>query len=231
MLMTETTFRPTDFYAMFAPLHNLGSMNIAVLTLFDSAFMRDQRGLLLTGMLDGLKISDGANVRRRALLPIFVIGILAALALAGYLHLKIPYSRGGVTLYSYVYRDSSMRALKHYQGAMLNSEPPFWQAPVFFSVGVIVTAFLAYMRAMFFWWPLHPLGYALCVSWTSTVFWFSSMVAWLVKVVVLRYGGMRLYIKARPWFLGMILGEFGMAVIWAIIGAITGAPTPEFPWP
>ncbi|HUV05009.1 MAG TPA: DUF6784 domain-containing protein [Armatimonadota bacterium] len=77
---------------------------------------------------------------------------------------------------------------------------------------------------------LHPLGYALCGSWTMIVFWFSCFVAWVVKSLVLRYGGMRMYVKARPWFLGMILGEFGMAVVWTLISAVTGAPTPEFPW-
>lgn len=232
MLMTETTFRPTDLYAMFAPLRNLGPGNLTTLAFFDSAFMRDQRGLLLTGFLDGLKISDGADIRRRTFLPIFLIGIVAALALAGYLHLALPYQRGGVTMYSYVYQDSSVRAFKHYESVMRGNELSMdWQGPVFFVVGIVVTGFLAYMRSMFHWWPLHPLGYALSVSWTSSVFWFSCLIAWVIKSTVLRYGGMKLYIRLRPWFLGMVLGEFGMAVIWAIIGALTDAPTPAFPWP
>ncbi len=64
-----------------------------------------------------------------------------------------------------------------------------------------------------------------------SVFWFSCLVAWTLKVFILRYGGMRLFLKARPWFLGMVLGEFGMAVVWAVISGITGAVAPEFPWP
>jgi hypothetical protein len=109
--------------------------------------------------------------------------------------------------------------------------PRTWQGPVFFVVGVIFTIFLSYMRAMFHWWPFHPLGYALCVSWSMTVFWFSCFMAWILKGLILRYGGMRLYLKARPWFLGMVLGEFGMAVIWTLISVFTNAPTPDFPWP
>lgn len=231
LLMTETTFRPVDLYRLFAPVHSLGPANMTLLAFMDTAFLRDQRGLLLTGFLDGLKISDRSGVRRRSLLGVFLIGILTALLVAGALQIYLPYTRGGNTMYSWIYFSSNQLGLWEYQGHMQWAAPRTWQGPVFFAVGIIFTIFLTYMRAMFYWWPLHPLGYALCVSWSMTVFWFSCFVAWLVKALILRYGGMRLYLKARPWFLGMILGEFGMAVIWTLISVFTNTPTPEFPWP
>src|SRR5262249_18145542 len=59
MLMTESSFRPADLLRLFLPLHTLGPQNITALALSDSLIMRDQRGLLLSGFLDGLRISDG----------------------------------------------------------------------------------------------------------------------------------------------------------------------------
>ncbi|HET6452975.1 MAG TPA: DUF6785 family protein [Armatimonadota bacterium] len=231
MLMTETTFRPMDLYRLFAPVHSLGPANMTMLAFLDTHFLRDQRGLLLTGFLDGLKISDGANVRRRSFLPIFVIGVVAALVIACVIQIWLPYHRGGNTLYYWIYGGSNMLGFWEYQAHMQWAGVRSWQAPVFFGVGIVFTIFLSYMRAMFPWWPLHPLGYALCVSWTTTVFWFSCFMAWVIKGLFLRYGGMRFYMRARPWFLGMVLGEFGMAVVWTLISAATGAPTPSFPWP
>ena len=231
MLMTETSFRPIDLYRMFAPIHTIGPANMTMLAFLDTTFLRDQRGLLLTGFLDGLKISDGSNVRRRAFLPVFILGIVAALVCAGFLQIWLPYTKGGMTLYYWIYNGSNNLGFIEYQSHMTSAAPSNWQAPVFFTVGVVFTIFLSYMRAMFFWWPLHPLGYALSVSWTLTVFWFSCLIAWIVKGVILRYGGMKFYTKARPWFFGMIIGEFSMAVIWTLISACTGAPTPDFPWP
>jgi len=87
------------------------------------------------------------------------------------------------------------------------------------------------MRARFWWWPFHPLGYALCASWTMIVFWFPVLIAWILKTLIARYGGMRLYTRARPFFLGLILGEFSMAVLWTGISALTRTPAPFFPWP
>ena len=48
-------------------------------------------------------------------------------------------------------------------------------------VGVVVTLFLTVMRANFFWWPLHPLGYALAGSWSTVEFWFPCLIAWVFK--------------------------------------------------
>ena len=56
-------------------------------------------------------------------------------------------------------------------------------------------------------------------------------VAWLLKAAVIRYGGMRFYARARPFFLGMIFGEFALATIWTLISSIWNTPVPSFPWP
>ena len=231
MLMTETSFRPVDVYRMFAPVHGLGSANLTMLALLDAAFMRDQRGLLLTGFMDGLKITDGANVKRKTLLPVLLIGIVAAMALAGFIHVWMPYNKGALNLYGYVYQCNSNWILGDYQSHMAASPPWSWQSAGFFLLGVVITIFLSFMRTTFFWWPLHPLGLALSVTWTMSVFWFSCFLAWLMKSLMLHYGGMKLYTIARPFFLGLVLGEFGAAVIWTLISALTHASAPQFPWP
>jgi hypothetical protein len=86
------------------------------------------------------------------------------------------------------------------------------------------------MRMRFWWWPFHPLGYAMSTSWGIIVFWFPILVAWVLKTIILGAGGMRLYRRARMFFLGMIFGEFIMAVIFAIYSCITNNPVPFFPW-
>jgi hypothetical protein len=87
------------------------------------------------------------------------------------------------------------------------------------------------MRVRYVGWPLHPLGYALSTSWTATVFWFPMFVAWAAKSLIVHYGGMRLYARMRPLFLGMLFGEFSSAVIWTLIAMIWQVPAPFFPWP
>jgi type IV secretory pathway TrbD component len=174
MLMTETTFRPIDLYSMFAPVSAVGPANITMLALFDTMFLREQRGLLLTGIMDGLKMSDGVKVKRRSFLSVFVVGIITALLIAGYLHMVLPYSKGGITMYEAVYRGHNIGPLQHYEGQFSNTNPPTWQSYTFFAVGVAFAAFLTYMRAMFYWWPLariyKPLWYISALLFTASTF-------------------------------------------------------------
>ena len=58
LLMTETSFRPIDLYQMFGNKSHLGPQTLTTLSFIDAIFTRDQRGLILTGFLDSLKISD-----------------------------------------------------------------------------------------------------------------------------------------------------------------------------
>jgi hypothetical protein len=53
-------------------------------------------------------------------------------------------------------------------------------------------------------------------------FWFPVFIAWMIKGLVLRYGGAKLYRQLLPGFLGFILAEFLSAGLWAVIDFCTG---------
>ncbi|MBM3237118.1 hypothetical protein FJZ31_12570 [Candidatus Poribacteria bacterium] len=232
LLMTETSFRPIDLYVMVEQKAALGPSSLTFLSFFDAIFTRDQRGLILTGFLDGLKIADGVEMKRRHLLVFFFVAIILALVCSAIIHLWLPYRHGANYMYSYVYSGNPLWAFSDHAPALEGfSTETSWVALTFFVIGIIFTAFLACMRTLYWWWPFHPLGYALSASWTMIVFWFPVFLAWLVKYPLMRYGGVRLYLKIRPFFLGMIFGEFSMAVIWTLISFLFRVPAPFFPWP
>jgi hypothetical protein len=77
-------------------------------------------------------------------------------------------------------------------------------------------------------WPFHPIGYAISGSWSMNLVWLPLLIAWLAKLTVLRYGGLRLYRIALPFFLGLILGDCTMGTLWSLIGLLLGTPTYNF---
>ncbi len=233
MLMTETSFRPIDLYRMVGDVRNLGAANLTGLAFLDGLWLRDQRGLILTGFLDSMKFADGVRVKRRSLLVVFLIALVVSVGVAGYLHISLPYSLGAVQMYSYVYQGNPVWAFQNAATVMDRSQPPLqFFATINFFIGGLVTLLIATLRTRLLWFPLHPLGYALSGCWTMMVFWFPCFCAWICKTLILRYGGMKLYARARPLFLGMVLGEFTTAIAFTIPALFNRyTPTPSFPWP
>jgi hypothetical protein len=75
-----------------------------------------------------------------------------------------------------------------------------------FLVGAGAMVTMNLMRYRFTWWPFHPAGFAL--SGISSVRLTAStiLVAWLIKFVMLKVGGVSFYRRSRPFFIGMLIG-------------------------
>ena len=68
---------------------------------------------------------------------------------------------------------------------------------------------LTFMHYRFPWWPLHPIGMPVGIcSYPMTIIVFSIFVSWLAKWAIMRSGGIVLYQKAQPFFIGLVLGYF-----------------------
>ena len=233
MLMTETTFQPYDLFRLTGSLHSLGPANLTILAFVDHLLSHDQRGLLLTGMMDSARLGDGVRLRRRSLALILVVAIICAVVVAVPLQLVLAYKIGALRMDGWMMQGSPLVQFR-VNAALLqgssNAAGGDWQMPTFFAVGIGVTLFLIVMRSQFFWWPLHPLGYALAGSQSTIEFWFPCLLAWVLKSLGLRYGGISFYRAVRPIFLGLIVGEFGMAVLCSLVNILFHAPPPPFPW-
>jgi hypothetical protein len=94
--------------------------------------------------------------------------------------------------------------------------------------GLIFTIFLMSMRIRFISWPFHPVGYALSGSWTMNLVWLIFFISWLLKLSILRHGGLKAYHKAMPFFFGLILGEFTIGTLWSLVGVLWNVPAYAF---
>lgn len=108
----------------------------------------------------------------------------------------------------------------HQQGAQ--------QAAV--GVGFGFTMLLNLLRLRVVGFPLHPVGYAISSSWSLSLLWLPLLIAWVLKVSLLRYGGLAGYRRALPLFLGVIVGECAVGSLWTLVGIWLDVPTYAF-WP
>ena len=90
------------------------------------------------------------------------------------------------------------------------------------ATGGAVMLALYWVRAHVLWFPIHPIGWAVSQMMLTRQIWFSVFLAWLVKSVLMRYGGPRLLRAVRPFFLGLILGQFGAVAFWLMVDWLAG---------
>lgn len=73
--------------------------------------------------------------------------------------------------------------------------------------GAVIVGLLGAARFAFASWPFHPIGFLTMVTYPTGQIWFSFFLAWLLKGMVLRYGGSGLYRRLKPVAIGLIAGE------------------------
>jgi hypothetical protein len=231
MLMTETSFLPMDLFRLMGNPQNLGAANLTAIAQFDTAWCRDQRGLVLCTFLDGMALADKVRLSRRSLVAVFAVALGAAAVVSGVVQVWPPYHVGALKMYDYAYLGPTVWTFDEAKRMLAGEREALpWHALPNALAGLALTAAMIAARARTLAFPLHPLAYALCGSWTMMVLWFPCVAAWLAKVIVLRWGGMEAYRVARHAALGMVLGECAMAVLWSVPGMVWNLPAPSFPW-
>lgn len=89
-------------------------------------------------------------------------------------------------------------------------------------VGGILTLGLILLRRVWITSPFNPVGFAISGSWNTMMVAVPLFLAWLLKALVLRYGGLSTYRAAIPLALGVVCGEFLVETFWEVFALATG---------
>jgi hypothetical protein len=92
--------------------------------------------------------------------------------------------------------------------------------PLHFLLGAGITGACGALRLRYAGWPLHPVGFILSYGWGLNWIWFSIFLGWLVKVIIVRFGGGSLLRSSRPFFIGLILGEAAAGLTWIAVSLV-----------
>ena len=85
-----------------------------------------------------------------------------------------------------------------------------------------------FMRTQFLWWTLHPAGYAVSSTYGMRDYWSIFVLVWLIKWLILKIGGLKLYQRLLPIFYGLIIGEFAVGGFRALFGIVFRKQTFNF---
>jgi hypothetical protein len=88
------------------------------------------------------------------------------------------------------------------------------------TTGAVVMGVLSVLRRVSMHWPLHPIGYLLMYSPAVTRIWFSILLGWMCKALIVRFGGVEMFRRAAYFFMGLILGEAGASAFWLMASLV-----------
>ncbi|MCC5806987.1 MAG: hypothetical protein JJU00_11730 [Opitutales bacterium] len=119
-------------------------------------------------------------------------------------------------------------------------DSPNWIRIGAIAVGAAIIGLLLFLRQKFLRFPLHPVGYLLLLlsihyAWVSpymgtgetrilqgSTLWGGAFVAWLLKKMIVKYGGMTSYKRAKPFFVGLVVGSVVCVFTWNMIHLVCG---------
>jgi len=182
----------------------------------------------MTHQLEGLKLAERGRIPRRQM--VLLMTGLAALAIPFtfglYLILWYQYGAnilaGGSTQGAY----NVTIAVDEYNlvAALLQEghRPPDGPRNGFTLGALGMTVMWCLLRMRFLRFPLHPLAYVLGTPY-AYAYWGPFLTAWVLKVIIFRLGGVRLYRRLIPAFIGLILGQiFTMSVLHQVLTLFLG---------
>lgn len=164
-----------------------------------------------------------ARRRARGLLWALLLAAVITYATASVFTIWLGYRHGASNLHKWFFLDGPKYLFRWTVQQMGAGNQGNVQGLVWTGVGAVIMLLLITAQRVLFWWPVHPVGFIICsVYWTDAL-WFSIFLAWVTKLILVKVGGQGLYRKARRFFLGMILGQFTVAGVWAVIDTLTGS--------
>lgn len=210
-------------------MRGIGSRNLTALAL-TWFFNRAYRGQPIAPALEGFKIAQQQRMSARRMYIAMMIALVLGIFGGFWAMLHVGYKYGMEASVIGPGRWFGFEVYRNLHGWVSSPQPPNTGATIATGVGAVSTLALAAMRMRFAWWPFHPVGYAVSGSWSMEQLWFPMFVAWLLKWVILRYGGAMAYRRAVPFFVGLALGEFVVGCYWNLHGVVFGCDTYHF-WP
>lgn len=209
----------------------LGGSNLPMREAVGLAYLRwfsfgDFRGHALPNYVDAFRIAERGGISRRLLFTVLVAGSLLSVAASMWVALDVYYRYGAATALTDQWRTYQGRVAFDNLRAMLDGtmpRPGISELTAATFGGIVVIVLAAAGRRMV-WWPLHPAGFVMAQTGSLEWFWLPMAIALVLKTLILRAGGLRLYEQARPFFLGLILGDYIMCVLLALAGTLLRIP-------
>ena len=221
--LTVGLVNPHDIMATVGGTRQFNPSSLTVVSMF-YWFNRGYRNHPMPNQIEAFKMAETTGIGNKGVWIAMLIAIVVGILTTFWANLDITFRNGAIAsggFKSWVGRESFNRLQRWLQ----DPTAPNLTKISFIGTGALLTCGMMFMRMRFLWGPFHPAGYALAISFAMEYFWFTFFLAGLFKLLIMKHGGLQVHRRLAPLFLGLILGDYVIGSIWAIIGPTLGIRT------
>ncbi len=188
---------------------SLGSGNVPAPSLTSlglaSAYARNWRGLGIGSVVLADRLTDGLWPRKKGLLLVLTITFLVSMITALAYSIQAGYAIGAYNFGGGAFDGLNLNYYDEIATWMKNPLSLGQNEPWFMAAGAVIFVVLLKLRHWLIWWPLAPVGFAICFASNVRDSILSIFLAWLVKFILLKVGT-NAYRTGQRFFLGVLLG-------------------------
>ena len=185
--------------------------------------LREQRNNPVPLQLEGLKMAEGGRMERRPLAAAMAVVPVLALLAYFWATLHVGYHLGMTSAQASIWNlHVGENRTEELCAPLENPTHPDLSGSLAMLFSAAVTALLYYLKLRYVWWPLHPVAYPIAMSNTIAGIAPALFLTWLVKSLLLRYGGLRAHRTALPLFLGLLAGDATVSLLREVVFAALG---------
>jgi hypothetical protein len=201
----------------------LSTSSLVPASFVQAAIGTDNRSLLLPGFLHSFKLARDYGINARSLWLLMIACMLISLVMTFFMRVNMGYLHGGLQLQNkWVTGGGAQLPMATIMPLAEGKQDVSWLNALWLLSGGALTGGLVWARAHLLWFPLHPLGILMSLSYPMGRLWFSIFLGWACKVLVMKFGGVETYRRLIPLCLGLIVGEVVMILLWLLVDGWQG---------
>jgi hypothetical protein len=206
-----------------------GPRGAAIANMQYGTMVDNNYSMLSPAAVHAFRIGEVFGRRRKLLLPVLFVTLAVGIGCSTFTCLKMSYDGGALNFkddYGPTGNPKYRFDLSHQMIENPGDVSPARWWPL--GIGAGLTGAVMFMRARFYWWPVHPIGLLALSNWHADRIWLPFLLGWLLKVCFMKFGSGRLVREARSFMIGLIMVETFVGSVSTIVRTLSRGDIPGF---
>lgn len=194
----------------------MGAKNIVLLTAMSWVQFRSTATMATGYLTNSLRLGSLSGVGRGKMAFWIFVAVIVAILVCHFVFPTVIYTYSVPKLGWWPQTSSLNTAnfIGQYLTTSRQMTPHHWWGLI---IGAVTCWLLIKLRLNFVGFPLHPVGFITWFGWPLDRYWLSVLLGWLLKALVLKYGGFSVFQKGKPFAYGMVVGGMTNLTFWILI--------------